>query len=334
MNKETKDPPRGRIERNASGEPSGTLREGAMELVERIVPPVTDKVRLAGLEKAQALANSFGITSIQDADANPDVLNAYLELQRQSKLTLKVVAALHTDPAQGPDQVQRLLRMREKFTCGRLRCSAAKIFADGVIEAHTASLMEPYSDRPGYSGIANYSAEALDQLVSALSLARFQVHIHAIGDRAVHDALDAFKNVSADSHALRPEIAHLELVAPEDIKRFRQYGVIANCQAFWAFNDPYIQKCTVPLIGAERCKRLYPFQSIYQTGATIAGGSDWPVTTLNPLDAIQVAVTRQPLDNPAEAPLLANERMALPDMIAAYTINGAYVNHEENETGS
>lgn len=334
ITKDTKDPPHGRIERTADGAPSGTLRESAVELLEDAMPRLSDKERVKGLADAVALANRFGITSVQDADCNADVLNAYLELQRQSRLTLKVVAALHTYPDRGPAQVRQLIRMREKFSVGRVHATTAKIFADGVIEAHTAALQEPYADRPNEKGMPNYTPEALNELVSALSLARFQIHIHAIGDAAVHNALNALEGEAAQNTQLRPEIAHLELVDPADIQRFRKIGVIANCQPFWAYNDTYIQKCTAPLLGKERSSRLYQFQSIYQTGANMCGGSDWPVSTMNPLEAIQVAVTRQPPDKPNEPTWLPDERLALPDAIAAYTIGGAYANHDEADNGS
>jgi predicted amidohydrolase YtcJ len=335
ITKETADPPRGKIERDGNAEPSGTLRESAVQLVQHVMPQATDKDRVAGLARAVELANRFGITSVQDADADANVLNAYLELQRQGKLTLKVVAALHTDPALGVGQVDKMQRTRAKFTQGRLRATSAKIFADGVIEAHTASMCSPYSDRPDCRGIPNYTAADLSKLVAMLSLARFQVHIHAIGDQAVHDALDAFQAAGfADSSQLRHEIAHLELISPGDLERFRELGVVANCEMFWAFNDPYITTCTVPLIGPERSKQLYLFGSLYRSGATVAGGSDWPVTTLNPLDEIEVGVTRQSIDQNKLEPLLPDQRLALPDALAAYTINGAFVNHEEHETGS
>jgi len=335
ISKETTDPPRGKIERDANGEPSGTLRESAVQLVQHVMPQPSDKDRVAGLARAVEMANRFGITSVQDADADANVLNAYLELQRQGKLSLKVVAALHTDPALGVGQVEKMQRAREKFTQGRLRATSAKIFADGVIEAHTASMCSPYTDRPDCRGIPNYTAADLTKLVAMLSLARFQVHIHAIGDQAVHDSLDAFQAARfADSSQLRHEIAHLELISPGDIERFRDLGVVANCEMFWAFNDPYIVSCTVPLIGPERSKQLYLFGSLYRSGATVAGGSDWPVTTLNPLDEIEVAVTRQSIDQNKLDPLLPDQKLALPDALAAYTINGAFVNHEEHETGS
>jgi predicted amidohydrolase YtcJ len=336
ISKETGDPPRGRIERDKqSGEPTGTLRESAVDLVRAVLPKPTDRQRADGLERAVHLANSFGITSVQDADCNQDALNAYLEVQRRGQLNLKVVAALHVDPALGIKQVPRLIDMRSQFSQGRLKATATKMFADGVIETHTAGMLQPYTDRNSDNGILNFPKEEFDQLVALLTLAKFQIHVHAIGDGAIHEALDAFEKCSqAKTLDLRDEIAHLEVIAPPDIPRFRQAGVVANCQPFWAYSDTYIKQCTLPLIGDDRAKHLYMFGSLYRSGATLAGGSDWPVTTMNPLDEIQVAITRQGLDEKTELPLLPDERLSLPDALAMYTINGAFVNHEECQTGS
>jgi len=211
----------------------------------------------------------------------------------------------------------------------------AKIFADGVIESHTASMMKPYTDRPGERGIPNYTSEQLAELVAALSMARFQIHVHAIGDQAIHDTLDAFERCRSISAGLRHEIAHLEVIDRLDVERFRELGVIANCQPIWAYSDPYIVQYTIPLIGKERASELYLFQSLYNSGATIAAGSDWSVSSLNPIDAIQVAVTRQSIEEEGRRPpLIPDERLALSDILAAYTINGAFANHHEQETGS
>lgn len=335
ITKETREPAHGRIEREPdSHEPIGTLREDAIELVKHAMPERTDAQRLEGLERAVHLANRFGITAVQDADADAKILNAYLALQRLGKLSLNVVAALHTEPERGTKQVAQLARMREKFSQGRVHANMVKLFADGVIEAHTASLMEPYTDRSSERGLPNFTHDDLVKIVEALALAKFRIHVHAIGDQAVHDALDAFESAHSPNLDLRHEIAHLELIAPQDIGRFRRLGVIADCQPFWAFNDPYITQCTLPLVGPERSNRLYQFQSLYSTGTTVACGSDWPVTTLNPLDAIEVAVTRQSIEKDKHAPLIPEERMALPDVIAAYTINGAFAADAETHNGS
>jgi hypothetical protein len=257
-------------------------------------------------------------------------------LEKQGGLTIRLTAALHTDPLGGPQQVAKLMLLRDQFTSDLIKPTSAKIFADGVIESHTAALLEPYTDRPSTKGLPNFSDRDLEKLIVELDRAQFQVHVHAIGDAAVHSTLDAFasarqKNGIRDS---RHQIAHLELIAPGDIERFRQMGVIANFEAMWAYPDKYITEYTEPFIGPERSKRLYQIHSVMKTGAVVSAGSDWSVTSLNPLDAIQVAVTRRALDDTKSLSWLMDERVDLADILSAYTINGAYANHQETLTGS
>lgn len=332
----TKDPPLGRIERDKNGEPSGTLRESAVDLVSKLVPPVSDEERVEGARRAIRLANSFGITSVQDAHAQEEYLKAYAQLEKQGELTMRLTAALHTDPGKGSEQVANLVRLRNSYTSDLIKPTSAKIFADGVIESHTAALLDDYSDRPGYKGILNFTPQAMRDLVLALDKAKFQVHVHAIGDAAIHCALDAFAaarqiNGVRDS---RHQIAHLELIAPGDIVRFRDLNVIANFEPLWAFRDKYISEYTEPLLGAQRSKRLYQIHTVMKTGAVVSAGSDWSVTSLNPLEAIQVGITRRALDDDKSPPWLMHERVDLTDLLAAYTINGAYANHEESIVGS
>ncbi len=334
----------GIVELDAQGKPTGCLREGALALVQKVLPVLSLKERSNALANAIALANSFGITSAQDAHANEEVLTAYYDLARRKKLNLKVVAALHTGVMSAEAYV-RLEKQAKKYSrYPRLQARSAKIFADGVVESHTAALLAPYVDRPQKSGDLNYSPEELKVIVKELDRRGFQIHIHAIGDRAVCTALDAFqaKNTTND---LRHQIAHIQLVHPDDYPRFKILNITANCQAAWAFQDKYIKDLTAPLLGAERMARVYPFNSIKQGGARLAAGSDWTVSTLNPLDAMQVAVTRQSyeLANSAaknleqlkqEPPLNSDQKIQLQDIVGAYTTGGAYVNHSEKETGS
>jgi len=334
--KDTPDTPRGRIERDPkTGEPTGTLREDAAGLVAQHLPEYTKGDYVNGLRRGLEMANRFGIISLQEASADSNDLEAYLELDRRGELTARVVAAMDVDPAQGVAQIPRLVALRKKFQGKRLRANAIKIFADGVIEARTAAVLEPYLDY-GDLGKANLETEAFKRLVTALDSTGFQVHIHAIGDRGIRLALDAYqgaraKNGSRDS---RHHIAHLELIDPDDIPRFRQLGVIANFQPLWAYADLYITELTEPALGPARSRWLYPIASVMKTGAIVAGGSDWSVSSMNPLDAMQVAVTRRGLADSAGAAWRPEELVNLAPMIAGYTINGAYVNFEEKESGS
>lgn len=336
VDKGTKDPERGRIERDANGEPTGTLREAAMGLVARHIPAPTQNDYVQGLRRALKLANSFGITSVQDASASVNALKAYKTLEERGELSVRVVAAIRVSPDKAESQIPELIRLKTSYSTPRVSVSAAKIFVDGVIESHTAYLLTPYVDRPGYRGIANYTSEKLVKLVTALDRAGLQIHIHAIGDAAIRMSLDAFEAAQKANgrNDARHHIAHLELISPNDVPRFARLGVVANFQPLWAYADSYITDLTEPILGPERSRSLYPIGSVAKTGAVIVGGSDWSVTSLNPLEAIQVGVTRYGLDDTKRTPWLPDERADLATLIAAYTINGAYLGHHEKQTGS
>jgi predicted amidohydrolase YtcJ len=331
----TPDPPRGRIERDATGAPSGTLREDAMDLVWKVMPPRTVDDYVRGLRRSMKYANSLGITTLMDATADSIMLEAYARLDGAGELTVRVVAAQQTDPAAGVAQVKRLSALRAQFAGQRLRATSAKIYADGVIEAHTSALLEPYLDTHD-TGPSELSPATMDSLVIALDRAGFQVHVHAIGDRAVRMSLDAFAAARAANGVrdTRHQISHLEMIDTLDVPRFAQLAVLANFQALWAFRDSYVRDLTEPVLGPERSSRLYPIASVARTGGTIVGGSDWIVSSLDPLQAIQVGVTRRDPAAPAGPAWIPNEAVPLDLMLRAYTINGAFANFQERETGS
>jgi predicted amidohydrolase YtcJ len=333
----TPDPAGGRIERDPrSGEPSGTLRESAAGLVDRLVPDLRPEDYVRGLKAGQALANRNGIASIVEASAGPSLLDAYAALDRSNELSVRVLASIHVDTAKGPAEAGRLDGLRRRYAGRRLKATAAKIFADGVMEPHTAALLEPYVDRPGDRGTPLLEPEAFDALAVALDRAGFQIHVHAIGDRAVRMALDAFAAAGRANgfRDMRHHIAHLELIDPADIPRFKRLGAAANFQALWAYADPYITDLTLPILGPARSRWLYPIGSVARTGAVIAGGSDWSVSSLNPLLAIQVALTRRgPEDGPGEA-WIPEERVDLTTMLRAYTVNGAWLSRDEGWRGT
>ena len=246
----TKDPPNGRIERDAvTGEPTGTLRESATDLVERQMPRRTQEEIRAGLVRALAMANGFGITTVHEANAGPELLQAYAMLDSAGRLSARVIAAVQVDPRAGTGQVDSLRAWRGRYGGTRYFApKAAKIFADGVIEAKTAALLLPYLGSE-QRGEPNLSPAAMDTLVSALDAAGFQVHVHAIGDRAVRMALDAFEFARRHNgpRDARPILAHLELIDPADIPRFASLGVIPSFQPLWAFADSYITDLTEPM---------------------------------------------------------------------------------------
>ena len=337
ITRDTPDPSDGRIERDGrTGEPSGTLREEAMDLVYRVVPERTREELAAGLARAQKLANSFGITSVLDASVDEAGLRTYAATDRGGALTLRVVAALNLGQPLVDSSLPKLRDLRAKFATTRVRPIAVKLFADGVIEARTAALLAPYRDRQGDPGKPIYDEIALKNLAAALDRNGFQIHVHAIGDRAIRMTLDAFAFARSQNGArdARHTITHLELIDSADIPRFRSVGAVASFQALWANGDEYLLKLTEPTLGPARSRWLYPMASMARAGATLAGGSDWSVSSLNPLEAIEVGITHRPPDHPAQAAWHPAERVDIATMIAMYTINAAFAMRQERETGS
>jgi predicted amidohydrolase YtcJ len=326
----------GRIECGEGDKPGGTLREKAVKLVEDHVPPATTEQWLAGLQGAQSLLHSFGITMIQDANVTPRMLEIYHQAARSGLLTMKVVAAQATDPEKPASQVDELVQLRDRRAFGRFSAGTAKIFLDGALQARTAALLAPYEggdDR----GILIWAAGALAELASRLDREGFQMHMHVNGDQAVRSGLDALAAVRAANGPSdnRHHIAHLPLVAAADIPRFRELGVIANFQPFWMFADEWIKEGdAVRSIGRARARQLYPAHSIARTGVRIAAGSDWPVSKPNPFLAIQAGITRQSPEPPHGRPWIPSERVSREILLAAYTTVGAYVNHRERDAGS
>ena len=337
VTKDTADPAGGRIERDpGTGEPTGTLRESAAGLVEKFIPELGPEDYLKGLKAGLGLANRLGIVSIIEASAGPEILDAYAALDRTGELSVRVLASLHVDTDKGAAEVERLVKLRDDYRGVRLRSTSAKIFADGVMEPHTAALLEPYLDRPDDRGTPLLEPEAFDALATALDAAGFQIHVHAIGDRAVRMSLDAFEaaGLANGFRDLRHHIAHLELIDPADIPRFKALGVTANFQPLWAYADPYITELTLPILGPGRSRWLYPIGSVAKTGAVIVGGSDWSVSSMNPLEAIQVALTRRGPDDPPGDAWIPEEKVDLETMLRAYTMNGAWLSHDEKSRGS
>ena len=344
ITRETRDPAAGRIERDARGEPTGLLRESATDLVGKVLPPTTPEEYDAGLLRALAHMNRMGIVSFQEASAREPMVAAYRSVARQGKLTARAHLSLYADPAQDETQVDRFVRIRQEITEPGVTARTVKIFVDGVIEAATAYLIDPYLPLKGETapvanprGLPNFSDERLNALVTRLDREGFQAHMHAIGDGAIRQGLDA---IAAAARAngprdRRPHIAHIQLFHPADVARFKELGVVANMQPLWAYSDSFIRTLTEPRLGPERSKWLYPFGALHRAGAVLAGGSDWSVSSVNPLDAIQVAVTRKALDAPADAPAwLPEQRLDLAAALAAYTNGGAFVTFEENDSGS
>jgi len=342
ITRHTPDPADGRIERDAQGEPTGMLQEGAIGLVESLLPASSDEEIDAAFDRAQALLHSLGITAWQDALVGsglgqPDNFGAYLRAARSGRLTARVRGALWWERDRGSEQIEGFIERRRIGRAegdGRFDPGSVKIMQDGIIENGTAALNSPYVAPCGCgstlsnSGLSFIDPELLRGYVTQLDEAGFQVHFHALGDRAVREALDAVEVArKANGPSVhRHHLAHLQVVHPEDIARFAALDAVANIQPLWACHEPQMDELAIPVLGAERAQWQYPFRALLASGAALAAGSDWPVTSPDPIQGAHVAVNRvTPGGN--GAPLTPDQRLTLAEALTAYTAGTAYVNH-------
>ena len=339
----TPDPADGRVERDDRGEATGALHEGAMELVRRLVPPPTGDEIAAALRTAQAYLHSQGITGWQDALVGeglgmPDTLDTYLTAQRAGTLTAGVVGALWWDRTRGEDQIADLVERRARAAAAGFDAGSIKIMQDGVCETFTAAVVEPYLDRHGHPtdnhGLSFIEAADLARYVQLLDAEDFQVHIHALGDRAVRDSLDAVEHAIEVNgrRGNRHHLAHVQIVRPEDVPRFAELDVTANGQPLWACLDDQMSDLTLPFLSATARAQQYVFRSLLDSGARLAFGSDWPVSSPNPLLGIHVAVNRVAPGADTE-PLLQGQRLTVTEALDAYTRGSAFVSRREDSTG-
>lgn len=341
VTKHTPDPHGGRIERDpATGEPIGVLQEDAAMTMAWKYAPYSEETVESGLRYATKHLNGLGITSVQDAIVKLDgndyyrSLEAYRRLDESGELTLRAVLALFWDVNEGPEQIPRLAEARDRYTHGNVKARSIKIWLDGVMETKTAALLEPYLDG---DNIEPYmTQDDLNARVADLDALGFQVHVHAIGDAAIRTSLNSFEHARGVNGVRdsRHHICHLQLIDPADIPRFRELDVVANFQPLWALMDEYITKLTIPRLGEARSRWLYPIRSVLDAGGVVAFGSDWYVSTADPLPQIETAVTREDAIGKFPGVLVPEERISLHDAIAAFTINAAYVNFQEDTTGS
>ena len=348
ITRDTPDPADGRIERDAAGEPTGTLHEGAMSLVNRLLPAEPPERLVEALLTGQRYLHSFGITAWQDAivgteysDAG-DPLPAYFTAAASGQLTARVVGALWWDRHRGLEQIDDLVRRRAESSVGRFRATSVKIMQDGVAENFTAAMLEPYHDAHGHhtdnSGISFVEPAVLNEAAIRLDALGFPLHFHAIGDRAVRECLDAVDAARRANGAsgLRHHISHIQVIHPEDIPRFRDLDVTANMQMLWATLEPQMVDLTLPFLGEPRASQQYPFGDLLRSGASLAAGSDWSVSTPDPLAAIHVAVNRRSAPSEWDGdyePFLPEQALDLGTALAAYTAGSARVNGFE-DTGT
>ena len=348
ITRDTADPADGRIERDADREASGTLHEGAMGLVGDLAPPPTAAEMDAGLRSGQAYLHSLGITAWQDAIVEATEQNnfeAYLRAGADGTLTARVVGALWWERARGLEQIDDLVALRARGTSGRFAATSVKIMQDGVCENFTAGMIEPYLDAEGRPtdnrGLSFVEPGLLKEAVTRLDALGFQVHFHALGERAVRESLDAVEAAREANgmNDLRHHLAHIQVVHPDDVPRFRRLGAVANAQPLWAAHEGQMDELTIPFLGHPRATWQYPFASLVRAGAMLAMGSDWSVSTPDPIEEMHVAVNRVMAPDYAyrvgtREVFLPEERIDLATAIAGFTMGSAYVNHLDDGTGS
>jgi len=337
---ETPDPPDGRIERAPNGDPQGTLHEGAARLVDRLIHDPSVEEIADGLALAQAYLHRLGITAWQDAWVTPPWLAGYRRFAQQGRLTARVIAGQWWERTQGEEQIEGFVEARASASVGRLEAGTVKIMTDGVCENYTASVLEPYLDGHGGStgnrGIDFVDPERLKRYVTKLDGLGFQVHFHALGDRAVRQALDAVEAARRANGMtdMRPHLAHLQIVDPADWPRFRELDAGANIQPFWACNDDQMRDLTLPFLPAGRAALQYPIASMHRAGARLVGGSDWTVSTPDVMAEVEVAVTRISPEAREREPFLPAEAIDLDTALRAFTMGSAWANHRDDTTGS
>src|SRR3984957_12221875 len=340
----TADPAGGHIERDGAGRPTGTLRDNAMDLVFDAKPAASLDHDAELLDRALQSMRAAGITSVQDAAVDDHWMQMYKRPYDTHRLNMRVRGSLWLKNLHESAKVliDGATHFRAKWAIDPdfLRADAMKIFADGVVAypSQTAALLEPYLDAAGHPthnrGPSYFTQDNLNRIVTAADAAGLTVHIHAIGDRALRSARDAFADARRSNGTLdnRDQIAHLEVIDPADFPRFKELGVIANFQLLWAERDDYVENATIKYLGPRRSRYLYPARSLRDAGALIVGGSDWGVSSFDAFTAMEHAITRS--EERGKPVLLPEQSLTLQDMVDAYTINAAWALKQERTTGS
>jgi predicted amidohydrolase YtcJ len=319
-----------------TGEPTGVLKEGAADIMRRLVPQPTREGKLKALRAGLAEAGRHGVTSGLNATGSIEEMELYDELRQQGELTVRMHTAMMLEPKLTPATLERYEQARTRFHDDWVRAGVIKAFMDGVVEAHTAGMLEPYTDDPKVSGFLNYDPEQFRKLVVELDRRRFQVMTHAIGDRAIRVTLDAYEAAERSNGARdrRFRIEHIEIINPADISRFGRLGVIASMQPFHCYPDEDTISIWAGAIGPKRLPYAWAWRDLAAAGARLAFGSDWPIVSLDPFIGLQNAVTRQDNKGNPSGGWVGHQKVTLNQALAAYTRDAAYAEFEDNVKGS
>lgn len=345
ITRQTPNPRGGTIVRDPkTGETTGAIKEDAADdLIERVIPAPSHEEKLRALREGIHEANRVGLVRVHSASNLPnsisDLQNAdlYQELREKGELTLRLYLAYYDQPPSlTPEQLTAIEDARRRYHDEWISAGAVKFFLDGVIESHTAAMLEPYSDDPKQIGSLLWNPGNYKQAVAELDKRGIQVFTHAIGDKAVRLALDAYQNAATVNHTsnARHRIEHIETISAQDIERFGKLGVIASMQPLHSYPDADTLGIWARNVGPERVRRAWAWRSIEMKGGALAFGSDWPVVTLNPWPGVQTALTRQTSDGKPEYGFVPQQRLSLEDTLRAYTLGAAFAGHREKTEGS
>lgn len=337
ITRDTPDPPGGMIVKHpATGEPTGALKEAAGDLVTKLLPKPTRAEALAALRKGLKLAARSGLTSVVNADGSLDDLALFEALRSRGELTLRIYMAMNLAPTTTGKEIADFEKARKLYRGPWVRAGVIKGFMDGVIESHTAAMLEPYADDPELNGKPNFTQKEIDRLVTELDRRGFQVMLHAIGDGGIRMALNAYENAlkANGPRDRRFRIEHIESISPVDIPRFAGLGVIASFQPYHCYPEPNLVGIWARNVGHERLPYSFAWNDIRRHGARLAFGSDWPVVSLSPWIGLQNAVTRQTDDGQPPGGWVGAQRVTLPQAIRAYTLDAAYAEFEDRRKGS
>jgi predicted amidohydrolase YtcJ len=337
IDRNTPDPANGKIVRDANGDPTGALKESAGDLVSKLMPKPTRTERLTALRKGLHEANRLGVVRVHSAGGDFQYLDLLDELRRNGQLSVRFYVAYFLDPpGLTPEITDKIEKAHAEYHDEWLSGGAVKTMLDGVVEAHTAAMLAPYSDDLSQSGKLFWDEAKYKETVQELDRRGLQIFTHAIGDRAVRLALDAYENAATVNRTndARPRIEHIETISAADVSRFGKLGVIASMQPLHANPDEDTLGIWARNIGKERAQRAWVWRSIEQSGGKLAFGSDWPVVTISPWPGVQDAVTRQTQKGTPQEGFVPQQRLGLEDTIHAYTLGAAFAGHRENNEGS
>jgi hypothetical protein len=333
VTRDTKDPAGGAIVRDAKGEPTGVLKESAMDLVGRLVPKPLPHEKERALRTGIAQAAAWGLTGVHQAGIDEGDL-AILARALEAAPRLRVYAALDMERDPTPDVLARQEEARRRFASDRLRVGAVKGYVDGVVEARTAAMFEPYAG--GDNGLPAWTQEALDRAVAAYDRAGWQVMLHAIGDRGIDMALTAFERAARTNGTTgrRHRVEHVEVPRPADLPRFRAAGVVASTQAMFPYPNRNHLDVYVPTLGPERARRALAFKAIDDAGAVQAFGSDWPVFTAEVVRGVACAVTRTTVEGTPPGGWEPSQRLGVEAALRHFTRDAAFAEHAEAQKGT